>query len=48
MGYSPQQVRQMSMFQYFSALDGYIAANSDEEGLTEREKDDLWQWIDGG
>ncbi len=47
MGYSPQQVRAMSMFQYFSALDGFIAANSSEDGLTEKEKNELWEWIEG-
>jgi hypothetical protein len=47
MGYTPQQVRGMSIFQYFSALEGFIAANSSEEGLTEKEKDELWEWIDG-
>jgi hypothetical protein len=47
MGFSPQQVRAMSLFQYFSALDGWMAANSpeDEGALSEKEKDELWDWL---
>lgn len=50
MGFSPQQINAMSMFQYFAALDGFIAANSADEDkkLTQDEKDELWEWIDGG
>lgn len=50
MGFSPQQVRAMSMFQYFAALDGVIKANSldDDKTLSEKEKDELWDWLEGG
>lgn len=50
MGFSPAEVGEMSLFQYFAALDGFIAANSpdDNKSLSEKEKDDLWAWIDGG
>ncbi|MVA73592.1 hypothetical protein GOZ81_21345 [Agrobacterium vitis] len=47
-GFSPQQVRAMSLFQYFSALDGWMAANvpEDEGALSEKEKVDLWDWLE--
>lgn len=46
MGYTPQQVRAMSMWQYMAALDGYIAANSPEDkGMTVTEADDIWNFI---
>jgi hypothetical protein len=47
MGFSPQQVDRMSMWQFLAALNGYVKANSGgKEALTEAEKDDLWAWID--
>jgi hypothetical protein len=48
MGFSPQEVRAMSMFQYFSALDGFIKANTadDERTLSDKEKDELWDWLE--
>lgn len=48
MGFTPQQVDDMSMWQFFAALNGYIAANSPKEGnkLTESEADDLFAWIE--
>ncbi len=47
-GYSPQQVRAMSMWQYFSALHGYIDANSPKDGnkLTDSEAEELFEWIE--
>ncbi len=46
MGFTPQEVRAMSMWQYMAAIDGYITANSpDEKGLTAGETDDLWDFI---
>ena len=50
MGFSPSEVDAMSMFQYFSALDGFMAAHSpdDDKSLSGKEKDELWAWIDGG
>lgn len=37
----------MSIWQYMAALDGFIAANSPEDkGLTSKEADDLWSWIE--
>ncbi|WP_186458327.1 hypothetical protein [Neorhizobium alkalisoli] len=45
MGFTPQDVRAMSMWQYFAALDGFQKANGAEEGMTKAEEDDLWDWI---
>lgn len=49
MGFSPTEVNAMSVFEYFAALDGFEAANSpeDDKSLSEKEKDDLWAWIEG-
>ena len=50
MGFSPQQVRQMSMWQYFAALEGVSEAN-DPDGdnrLSGTEQDELWAWISQG
>lgn len=50
MGFSPQQVRAMSMFQYFAALDGFMRANSpdDQAALSDKEKDEIWDWLESG
>jgi hypothetical protein len=49
MGFHPQAVRAMSMFQYFAAVDGFMKANSpdDQKSLSDKEKDDLFAWIEG-
>ncbi|MET3899670.1 hypothetical protein ABIB57_003632 [Devosia sp. UYZn731] len=48
MGFTPQQVNTMSMWQFFSALNGFIAANTPKEGnkLSTSEADELFDWID--
>lgn len=47
MGYTPQQVNDMSLWQFMAAVDGYIAANTpeNERGLSDKEKDELWNWL---
>lgn len=37
----------MSMWQFMAAVDGYSKANKpdDEKGLSAKEKDDLWDWL---
>lgn len=48
MGFSPSEVRRMSMWGYMAALDGFIAANSPEDkGITGEEADELWALVDG-
>lgn len=48
MGFSPQEVRAMSLWQFFAACSGYQRANDPEAGkrLSESEADALWDWID--
>lgn len=48
MGFTPQQVDDMSMWQFFAALNGYIDANTPKQGnkLTDAEADDLFDWIE--
>lgn len=50
MGFTPQQVNAMSMWQFFAAMNGYVAANSPRDAgkLTEAEADDLFDWIERG
>ena len=46
MGYTPQEIDEMSVWQYMSAVDGYIRANSPDDGrLSAKEKDDLADWL---
>lgn len=48
MGFTPQQVNAMSMWQFFAALNGYVEANSPKDGnrLSESEADDLFAWLE--
>lgn len=48
MGFTPQQVDAMSMWQFRAALNGYVEANSPKGGekLSETEAADLFDWID--
>jgi hypothetical protein len=50
MGFTPQQVNEMSIWQFMSALDGYSKANSAEgdKSLSDSEKDELWEWLQEG
>jgi len=46
MGFTPQQINDMSMWQYLAAVDGYVKANSSDDGaLSDKERDELWDWI---
>lgn len=49
MGFSPQQVDQMSMWQFMATADGYAKANDPTggKGLSPGEEDDLWSFISG-
>lgn len=48
MGFTPQEVGAMSMWQFFNVVEGYIKANSpdDGKGLSDKEKDELWEWVE--
>ena len=45
MNMTPQQVDQMSMWQFFAMLD---AMADDGDGLSAEEADDLWEFINRG
>jgi hypothetical protein len=45
MGYSPQQVNAMSMWQFTAAVDGYVKANGGEDKMSSAEADELWNWL---
>jgi hypothetical protein len=45
MGFTPQQVNAMSMWQYLAVIEGYAAANSQDDGkMSDKEADDLFAW----
>lgn len=48
MGFTPQQVNDMSVWQYLAALDGYVKANTSEKpgSLGGKEADELWEWME--
>lgn len=48
MGFTPQQVDAMSLWQWLAALNGYADAHSGKDGakLTEAEAEDLFDWIE--
>ena len=48
MGFTPQQVGRMSVWQYLAALDGYVAANNPDaaKSLTDEEADELFEWLE--
>lgn len=45
MGWSADQVKAATLWQFFAAWQGYLAANSPKEGnkLSEDEKDRIWE-----
>lgn len=48
MGFTPEQVRRMSLWEWSAVVNGYIEANSPKDAgkLSESEKDELFAWID--
>ncbi|WP_313760167.1 hypothetical protein [Rhizobium sp.] len=46
LGFTPQQVNVMSMWQFMAAVEGYVKANSGEDTkMSDREADDLFEWL---
>lgn len=47
MGFTPQQVNAMSMWQFTAALNGYIEANTpeDKQKMSTEEAEDLLDWV---
>ena len=35
----------MSMWQFMAAVDGYVRANSTDDGLSSGEVEDVWAWM---
>ncbi|MEQ9634813.1 MAG: hypothetical protein RLW68_01880 [Devosia marina] len=46
MGWSSQEVKAASMWEFFAAWNGYIEAPQDKAKLTESEADELFAWIE--
>ena len=50
MGFSPQQIDEMSLWQINAVFEGWNKAHSTEDEkpghkLSEKEKDDIWSWM---
>jgi hypothetical protein len=46
MGYTPQEVRAMSVWQYLAARDGWFKYNVPDDGkLNQEEEDALWEMV---
>lgn len=48
MGFTPNQINEMSLWQFLAAVEGYAKAHSSDEGLSEKEADELWEMVKGG
>lgn len=48
MGFTPQQIGRMSVWQYLAAVDGFIAANNPDaaKSLSASESDELFEWLE--
>lgn len=48
MGWSAADVDAASVWQFWAAWNGYVAANTSKDGakLTESQKDDLFDWLE--
>jgi hypothetical protein len=45
MGFTPQHVNEMSMWQFLAAVDGYVKAQGGEEKMSNAEADELFNWL---
>lgn len=45
MGYTPEQVNRMSVFEFMSASLGFQKAHGNDNELSAEEADDLWDWM---
>jgi hypothetical protein len=50
MGFTPQQVDQMSIWQFASALEGWLKANTTDEdggkaGMGDQQANEIWDWL---
>lgn len=49
MGFAPQQVNAMSIWQFMAAYDGFAKSRESSKGkMSSAEVDDLWDWISEG
>lgn len=45
-GWPVSEVKQSSMWEFMAAVDGYVKANSPDDGkLSAGDVDDVWQWM---
>lgn len=49
MGFTPQQIGEMSYWQFFAAVEGFNEFHSAGEGgttLSENDKIEIWEWME--
>lgn len=46
LGFTPNDIKALSMWEFMAALEGYVKANSLDGGkMTSAEVDDVWTWM---
>lgn len=49
MGFTPQEIDGMSMWQYLAALEGWVKSNTSEDGenktISTKQADEIWDWM---
>lgn len=45
MGFTPREIEDMSLWQFEAAAVGYAKSNGGDEGMTTKEADNLWDWL---
>ncbi len=46
LGFTPNDIKALSMWEFMAALEGYVKANSSDGGkMTSAEVDDVWTWM---
>lgn len=45
MSFTPQQINEMSMWQFLAAVDGYVRAQGGEDKMSSKEADELYAWL---
>ncbi len=46
LGFTPRDIKEMSMWEFMAALEGYVKANSADDGkMSSAEVDDVWKWM---
>ncbi|MBB3523080.1 hypothetical protein [Rhizobium sp. BK456] len=48
LGFTPNDIKALSMWEFMAALEWYVKANSSDDGkMTSAEVEDVWKWMQG-